>query len=272
MQKVLDYIECHYDQKLNVQSLSDVAHFSPFHFHRQFSAYTGLTLKGAIQTMRLKVAARTLITQPQKRVLEVAIETGFESPEVFSRAFGRCFGMSPSQFRNEPDWKHFYQLSNKLELERRTVMDVEIIHFPETPIALLEHHGPETGVYQTTMKFIEWRKRVGASPTSGDTYGLHHDEDMFAEHHRFDIAVSYDKPIAENPEGVKASVIPAGRCAKVRHYGSREYIADATRLYKEWLPASGEELRDFAFFFHYLNVGPDVRDADMITDLYLPLL
>lgn len=57
----------------------------------------------------------------------------------------------------------------------------------------------------------------------------------------------------------------------MRHYGSREQIPAAEWLYGEWLPGSGEELRDFPFFFHYVNVGPDVEDRDMITDLYLPL-
>ena len=37
------------------------------------------------------------------------------------------------------------------------------------------------------------------------------------------------------------------------------------------LPASGEAAGDFPIFFHYVNVGPDVKEADMITDVYLPL-
>lgn len=47
--------------------------------------------------------------------------------------------------------------------------------------------------------------------------------------------------------------------------------AAAVYLYKTWLPASAERLRDFPIFFHYVNVGPDVREEDMITDVYLPL-
>jgi AraC family transcriptional regulator len=42
-------------------------------------------------------------------------------------------------------------------------------------------------------------------------------------------------------------------------------------LYEDWLPGSGESLRDFPIFFHYVNVGPNVREEDMITDVYLPL-
>jgi AraC family transcriptional regulator len=66
--------------------------------------------------------------------------------------------------------------------------------------------------------------------------------------------------------------IPAGRCAIARHTGSREDIPVAAWLYKVWLPASGETLRDFPVFFHYVNVGPDIKPEDMITDIYLPIL
>jgi spermidine synthase len=68
-----------------------------------------------------------------------------------------------------------------------------------------------------------------------------------------------------------AQRIPGGRCAKVRHTGSREFIPAVQWLYTEWLPASGEQLRDFPPFFHYVNVGPDVAEHEMLTDVYLPL-
>ena len=86
-----------------------------------------------------------------------------------------------------------------------------------------------------------------------------------------DVGVSYEGPVEPNPQGVMAKEIPAGLCARIRHLGSRDHIAEAEYLYRDWLPASGRELRDFPIFFHYVNVGPDVRDADMITDVYLPL-
>ncbi|MFT7549609.1 MAG: AraC family transcriptional regulator [Candidatus Azotimanducaceae bacterium] len=56
------------------------------------------------------------------------------------------------------------------------------------------------------------------------------------------------------------------------HLGSRENVTAARYLYEEWLASSGEQLADFPVFFHYVNVGPNVQEAEMITDVYLPLL
>ncbi len=51
----------------------------------------------------------------------------------------------------------------------------------------------------------------------------------------------------------------------------RAYNAAAVYLYREWLPQSGELPGDFPIFFHYVNVGPDVQEHEMVTDVYLPL-
>jgi len=37
------------------------------------------------------------------------------------------------------------------------------------------------------------------------------------------------------------------------------------------LPSSGEELRDFPLYFHYLNLLPDTPENELMTDIYLPL-
>ena len=66
--------------------------------------------------------------------------------------------------------------------------------------------------------------------------------------------------------------IPKGRCAVVCHVGSYANIGEAAYyLYRDWLPSSGEELRDFPLFFHYLNLGSDIPEHELLTDVYLPL-
>jgi len=42
-------------------------------------------------------------------------------------------------------------------------------------------------------------------------------------------------------------------------------------LYRDWLPKSGKELRDFPLFFHYLSVYPETPEYAWQTDVHLPL-
>ena len=151
-------------------------------------------------------------------------------------------------------------------------MQVEIVQFPETPVAAIEHLGSTANVYESTRKLIEWRVQNRVSPEGRRTYGVHYDMRTHAEGgYRLDMCVSFNREVKPNPQGVVGKVIPGGRCARVRYKGSREYIPVVEPLFSEWLPASGEQLRDFPIFFHYVNLGPDVPEHEMITDIYLPL-
>ena len=98
--RVIDYIEANIDRDLSLSELAEVAHFSPFHFHRIFRAMVGETLNGFIQRIRLEKAAMKLALNPRESITEIATECGFSGPSAFARAFRDTFGMSASQWRS----------------------------------------------------------------------------------------------------------------------------------------------------------------------------
>jgi len=152
-------------------------------------------------------------------------------------------------------------------------MQVRIVDFPETNVAVAEHHGSPELEYETAKRLIEWRIQNGVPPSSHQTYGIHYTDptSVAPEDHRADFCVSYGGIIEANPQNICSKVIPANRCALARHFGSRAHNAAAVYLFQNWLPKSDFVVADFPVFFHYVNVGPDVREADMITDVYLPI-
>ena len=101
LHRVLEVIDQQLDQPLDLEYLSAVAHFSPFHFHRLFAAWTGETLGDYLRRRRVEVAAMRLASQPALSILSVALSVGFGSGEAFSRAFRARFGCSPSQWRSQ---------------------------------------------------------------------------------------------------------------------------------------------------------------------------
>ena len=152
-------------------------------------------------------------------------------------------------------------------------MEVRIINFPETQVAVAEHCGPPELEYETTRKLIEWRLAHRLSPANHRTYGVHYTDpqSVAPAEHRVDFCVTYDQPVQPNSQGIINKIIPANRCAVVRQVGSRRFISAAAYLYREWLPKSGELPGTYPIFFHYVNVGPNVHEHEMITDVYLPL-
>jgi len=275
LRRVFDYIEKHLDDELTVERLSEVANFSKFHFHRQFSDYTGIGVFRYVQLMRLKRASYRLAFNPLDKVIDIALEAGFENPESFSRAFKHIFGQTPSAFRKSPEWAQWSEHYKLPSGERKHTMEVRIVDFPTTKVAVIEHRGPPELVNESVSKFIDWRWNTGLSPiATSNSYGVAYDnpETTAPEKFRFDICGTVSDDVPENDYGIVTKAIEGGRCATVRHHGSHARIGESIYpLYREWLPNSGEELRDFPLYFHYVNLMPATPEHELITDIYLPL-
>lgn len=273
--RVSEYIQQHLDETLDVERLSRVANFSKFHFHRIFQVVTGINVYKYIQLQRLRRSAQQLAYEPELRIIDIAYRANFENPESFSRAFKQLCGQTPSQFRRQPCWQVWQTIFQQAFNERLHNMKVDIIDFKPTRIAVLEHLGAPSTVEQSVEKFRNWRKSTGLSPVkTHQSYGLIYadPETTPAHEFRFDICGEVDAEVPENPFGIMNKLIPGGRCAVTRHIGAYSHLGPSVYyLYGQWLPASGEELRDFPCFFHYTSIADNLPEHKQITDIYLPL-
>ena len=153
--------------------------------------------------------------------------------------------------------------------------DIRIVQFPETRIAVCEHRGDPQRIGDSVRQFIAWRKQNQLPPKVSATYNLFYDDpvQVAPEDFRMDICAATDKEIPANEYGVIAKTIPAGRCAVLRHIGSNDTLpATVHLLYAEWLPQSGEELRNFPLFLQRVSFFPDVAESEAVTDVFLPLV
>lgn len=272
---VCDYIARHLDEPLTLEMLSSMACCSPYHFHRQFLAFSGQPLYRYIQWLRLRHASWRLAFNPQDKIIDIALDAGFQNPESFSRAFKTAFGQSPRQFRQQPDWLDWHQRVPKIASQEPQRMDVKIVDFPQTNVAMLQHRGSPDLVNASAAKFIEWRKSTGLSPVrESKTFGIAWDDPATTppEAFRFDICGSVSAAIPTNDFGVINGEIEGGRYAVGRHSGSLDNLSQTVwAMFRDWLPGSGETLRDAPAFFHYLNFVNDVPEHELQTDIYLPL-
>ncbi|WP_434604710.1 AraC family transcriptional regulator [Pseudomonas sp. Z4-7] len=272
---VLAYIDANLEDDLSVRTLSHVANFSAFHFHRQFTAFMGVPVSRYVQLMRLRRAAHRLVAVADYSVLDAALDAGFRSPEAFSRAFSRAFGAAPSAFRKNANWQVWNTVFAVPHFSRTLLMQVRIIELTEINVAALEHRGPPGLVNASVRQFIEWRMRSGQSPVaSSRTFGIPYGNPDTTPAHAFRFAICGEihEDVTPNEFGVGPLVIPGGRYVVVRHAGSPDHIGETIYpIYRDWLPASGEELRDQPLFFHYLSAYPETPQDQWQTDVYVPL-
>ena len=281
LQRVLDYIDEHLDDDLDLDVLSGVAAFSKFHFHRQFAAMFGLSVYRYVQLARMKRASFRLAYRNEESVTDIAMDTGYEAPDAFARAFRQRFGQSPSAFRKSPDWEPWLAAFGPLERARSkrmtktfTSADVIIRDVPPTPVAIMEHRGDPSTIGETIQRFIAWRKKAGLHPSKSPTFNIWHSDPHPASpgDYSLDLCAGTDAPIAANDAGVKAGLIPGGRRAVLRVVGHTDDLeAPARYLYRDWLPASGEELGDFPIYCQRLSLFPEVSEHEAVAEIFLPL-
>lgn len=98
LQKIEVHLAQPSDQALTVRELAERLHISPCYFCKLFRKQTGLTFTAYRTQVRIETA-KQLLLDPNRRVSEVAYESGFDSIPYFNRAFRRHVGCSPSEFR-----------------------------------------------------------------------------------------------------------------------------------------------------------------------------
>jgi AraC family transcriptional regulator len=279
--KVFDYIDGHLDEPMSVETLSAIAAFSKFHFHRQFTGLFGISVYSYIQLCRLKWASYQLAFR-DTQVVDVAMASGYEGPEGFARAFRKNFGQSPSEFRKQPQWAPWHGIYQPLSELRQKHMgntyrtdQVRIDFFKDTRVAVLEHRGDPRRIGDSIRQFIAWRKQNQLPPRLSATFNILYDDpaNTQPDDFRLDLcaAIEYEE-VPPNEFGIVTKVIPGGRCAVLRHVGSDDNLGLALKfLYTGWLPQSGEELRDFPPYVQRLRFFPEVPEHTAVTDAFLPL-
>ena len=90
------YMDQHYPEPIHLNSISDEAYFSKFHFLRLFKSMYGKTPHQYL--LHLRVEKAKIFLKEGKPVTEVCSAVGFESPTSFSTLFKRIVGVSPSLF------------------------------------------------------------------------------------------------------------------------------------------------------------------------------
>lgn len=280
MNRVLNHIDEHLDAPLDLPALAELAHFSPFHFHRLFAAWMGETLGVYLQRRRMEVAARRLADRHGESVLAIALSVGFGSGEAFSRAFKLHFDQTPRAWRaGSPERQAAYLAAERervrcfkrnLDQDRGaglaedgehhhsshegiSTMQVEIKTLAPQRVVYMRHIGPY-GPGLTRFwreRFMPWVQAAGLPLRPSYGIGLDDPHITPPERCRYDAAMQVDADFQASGEASIAE-LPGGRYAVLRFEGRGEEIGAAwTELFRDWLPASGLRCDDRPCFEYY---------------------
>ncbi|TCL56023.1 AraC family transcriptional regulator [Hydrogenispora ethanolica] len=96
----ITYMESHLADKITLKKLSEVTHLSPIHFSRVFKTVSGFSPMEFLGRMRIQKASQLLVNT-DKTIVEIAMDTGFNDGNYFSRFFKKCRKETPREFREK---------------------------------------------------------------------------------------------------------------------------------------------------------------------------
>ena len=94
----LELIESRICEKLTVANIAGAVYFSKYHYQRLFREIVGDSVMEYVTKRKLTLAGRKLL-ESNASVLDVALDYGYESREVFARNFKTYMGVSPTEYR-----------------------------------------------------------------------------------------------------------------------------------------------------------------------------
>ncbi len=101
IKNALRYIDKLGSSKTTIEDVAKNAGFSVDYFNRIFRSHTGFNVMEYVRFRKLNRAARMLRNFPDKDILDVALDCGYESHEGFSRAFKEQYCKTPSEYREQ---------------------------------------------------------------------------------------------------------------------------------------------------------------------------
>lgn len=127
IQNAINYIEEHLTEDISYEKVAGQAGCSNFYFQRIFGILCDISLGEYIRNRRLTLAGNEL-NASDKKIIDIALKYGYESPESFTRAFFKFHGITPSEAKKDGSrLKSFSRLSVKIILTGGSMMDYKIV-------------------------------------------------------------------------------------------------------------------------------------------------
>lgn len=95
---VLEYIGDHFKEKITLEQLSRLVCLSPHYLCKCFRKITGKTIFEYIEQMRIQYSCY-LLPSTDKSIMEIALESGFNSVSYYNRIFRKYMELTPRQYR-----------------------------------------------------------------------------------------------------------------------------------------------------------------------------
>lgn len=267
------FIQQHLDEELTLHQVAKAACFSPYHFHRIFHAFTGESLNHYIRRLRLEKAAGRL-RYTDELVTEIALDSGYQTPSAFTRAFCRVMGVSPKRYRS-CGMGQFDGQKNPFRKKENSKMHPEIVQLSSQDVIFVRRVGSyqdsPAEAWTTLIRFAEMH-HPNLSTARRFSIGLDDPNITNEEKLRFDACLTAPKEVKEKGD-VGRQTLKGGKYAVFVHKGPYENLEETfDAIFQKWYPGHQDKVADEPCLCEHLNMElMEKSPEELLTKIYVPL-
>lgn len=276
--EAINYIESHITEELTIADIAKQAIISPYYFQKGFSMLCGFTVGEYIKRRRLTLAGSEIVSTDRK-IIDIALEYGYDSPDSFTKAFLRFHGAAPTAIRKgEAMIKSFAPLKIKLILTGGYTMDYKIVKkAPFTVVGVSRVFKYETADTEIPKFWVDFNQ-LGKNTLIDSMYGISIDNDMSGNEFEYLIADNYN-PLNEIPADFVTQVIPEYTWAVFPCKGALANTSSLhdihEKIFSEWLPQNKDyEITAGYHIEMYSNPNDYAKgtgDKDYYSEIWIPV-
>ncbi|GAK03520.1 right origin-binding protein [Geomicrobium sp. JCM 19037] len=170
-QQSVAYIEENLLQPITLETVAIEMGYSKYHFHRTFVREVGMSATEYIKHRRLVLAAHQLL-YTEERIIDIALNSYFESQEAFTRAFKKYYSLPPGKYRSlfvqkkgdEPmtnsEIKGWFLSGSHPHLYKLTA-DQEVVHYGSQSVRLESKEALGEECFATIMQQFKAKQFIG---------------------------------------------------------------------------------------------------------------
>jgi AraC family transcriptional regulator len=273
--RVIDHIWRNLDRAPSLDELAGVACLSPYHFHRVYHAVCDETVVETQRRLRLHRSAVDLVATngvaARMPLARIARRAGYGSLSAFSRAFAAAHGVPPAAFRARrlAPFPH----PGLKENPTMTDLDVTISRAPAARLAAFPHRGDYQTIGHSFERLFAWAVGKGLPLSEARMIGIYYDDPEATplKDLRAHACIEVGPGVKADGE-VEIVEMKETRIASLIHKGPYAELPRAyAKLYKSWLPGSGEQPGAEPCFEEYLNNPRALPPSEWLTRVCMPL-
>jgi AraC family transcriptional regulator len=277
------YIENNIADKIILDDLAEETGVSKYYLHRIFKSLTGEPIMEYVQSRKLTSSINELITTNMK-IIDIALEYGFDHEQSYIRAFKKKFGYTPLKVRRD---QISIKIKEKINLDQVFSVDNSVIYQPfyifkqkffivGNKYKILRRSGENIANNYGRVFFHNHRDKI-MNPVNPEIYFGYTNWSGYNDGYIYYVPSLQVPDLALIPEGMIGICIPAHKYVVFRFVGffrpeeikGRQVGRLLVHLYRKWITNSGYKSAD-TFRFEYIDTGLS-NDNYCELDIYQPI-